>query len=377
VRIGLDAREICGKPTGVGRYLTGLLSQWAELPEAGRHQFLLFAPQVPAVSIPCSKFEVRVLPGRNGTRWEQFTLARAVNRARPDVFFAPAYSAPLNVSAPIVLTLHDVSFVAHPEWFRWRERVRRTWLARRSAFKASTVLVDTGQVRDELVTRLRVPAERIRVVPPGVTLPGPSEAGRTFRPASNTILFVGSIFNRRHLPDLIRAFAQIAERHPDARLEIVGENRTHPHQDLEALARSLGMAGRVRIRAYQRDDVLHQLYRDARVFAFLSDYEGFGLPPLEALVAGVPIVVTDTPVAREVCGDAASYVASGDLEGIARSLEAMLFDSQARRHMLDRAPAVLARYSWERAARETLAVLEEAAALHSESRIPDPESQRP
>ncbi len=370
MRIGIDAREICGKPTGVGRYLSGLLSQWADLPDAGRHQFLLFAPQIPASSVPCSKFELRVLPGRNGTRWEQFTLARAVNRARLDVFFAPAYSAPLNVSAPIVLTLHDVSFVAHPEWFRWRERVRRTWLARRSALKASLVLVDTGQVRDELVTRLRVPAERIRVVPPGVTLPGPPEGGRTVRSASHTILFVGSIFNRRHLPDLIRAFALIAGRHPDARLELVGENRTHPYQDLEALARSLGVAGRVRIRSYQRDAVLHQLYRDARVFAFLSDYEGFGLPPLEALAAGLPIVVTDTPVAREVCGDAACYVASGDLDGITRSLEAMLFDSQARRQVLDRAPAVLARYSWERAARETLAALEEAVGSKPGNRPP-------
>lgn len=189
------------------------------------------------------------------------------------------------------------------------------------------------------------------------------------------VLFAGSIFNRRHVPDLVHAFAQLAYRHPEARLEIVGENRTHPHQDLEALVSNLNLQQQVQIRSYESDDVLNRLYRKARVFAFLSEYEGFGMPPLEALAAGVPAVVTDTPVARELCGDAAVYVASGDLDSIARNLDALLFDSRARRHILDRAPAVLARYSWERAARETLAALEEAALTNAESRTANPEDR--
>lgn len=123
--IGIDAREICGRPTGVGRYLNGLLSQWATLSEARAHEFVLFAPTPPAVSWPSGQFGLRVLSGGRGTRWEQFTLASAINRSRLDVFFAPAYSAPLNSSIPTVLTMHDVSFVVRPEWFGWRERVRR------------------------------------------------------------------------------------------------------------------------------------------------------------------------------------------------------------------------------------------------------------
>jgi len=103
------------------------------------------------------------------------------------------------------------------------------------------------------------------------------------------------------------------------------------------------------------------LAADGRAFAFLSEYEGLGLTPLEALAAGVPPVLLDTPVARESCGDAALYVPAHDVPGVTRALEAVLFDHSTRLQLLQAAPRVLARYAWPRAARETLAVLEAAA----------------
>ncbi len=108
-------------------------------------------------------------------------------------------------------------------------------------------------------------------------------------------------------------------------------------------------------------DQLSELYAQARAFAFLSEYEGLGMTPLEALAAGIPPVVLDTAVARETCGDAALYVPRGDIPATTRALELALFDEPTRARILAAAPAALARYDWPRAARETLAVLERSA----------------
>jgi glycosyltransferase involved in cell wall biosynthesis len=173
---------------------------------------------------------------------------------------------------------------------------------------------------------------------------------------------VGSLFNRRRLPDLIQAFARAASDLPRARLVIVGDDRTWPPQDLGAVAASHGVASRVHFKAYVPEADLAGLYASASVFAFLSEYEGFGLTPLEALSAGVPAVVLDTPVAREVYGDAAVYVRRDDLTGTADALRRFLTSSSAGADLLGRAPAILRRYSWERAAADTLEHIERIAA---------------
>ena len=121
-----------------------------------------------------------------------------------------------------------------------------------------------------------------------------------------------------------------------------------------------GSGDRVRVRSYVEDAELAEAFRTASAFAFLSEYEGFGLPPLEALARGVPPVLLDTPVAREVCGRAARYVAPGDIPATAAALVDLLTSPDARDAVLREAGGVLSRYSWPEAARETLAALESA-----------------
>ena len=371
MRIGIDARELCGRSTGAGRYLAGLLQQWTGDDRARRHEFLLYAADPISIALD-GRFSARRVPGPPGWWWEQMRVPRVVSGDHVDVWFAPAYTAPLRLRAPSVVAVHDLSFVAHPEWFRFREGARRRLFTRHSARAARAVITISEFSKRELVERLDVPAERIHVIPPGIggVVGGhgaPGESARSSNPKSlipnpYNVLYVGSIFNRRHVPDLIRAFGPIARSHPGVALDIAGDNRSQPREDLRRTIESEGLQTIVQWHEYVADEQLAALYAHARAFAFLSEYEGLGLTPLEALAHGVPAVLLDTPVARESCGDAALYVPPHDLPAVTRALETVLFDETVRARLLAAAPAVLTKYSWPRAARETLAVLERAAA---------------
>jgi glycosyltransferase involved in cell wall biosynthesis len=372
MRIGVDTRELMGRPTGVGRYLAELLAAWADPASgaAGRHEFFLYGPSALTAAMTARVEALRptacVVPGGGGTSWEQLRLPAAANRHGLDVFFAPAYTAPLRLACPVALTIHDLSFFAHPEWFRWREGLRRRMFTRLAARRAAVVLTDTAFSRAEIQAHLGLPAGRIRVVALGAGRPAWLEAapspgsGRQSSRREPLVLHVGSVFNRRRVPDLISAFRLVLASVPDARMEIIGENRTYPHQDLDALCRASGAADRIRVRSYVPDAELAAAFGQASAFAFLSEYEGFGLPPLEALASGIPPVLLDTPVAREVCGPAARYVASGDVPAIAAALTALLRDPGARAAVLHEAAGVLSRYSWREAARQTMDALEGA-----------------
>jgi glycosyltransferase involved in cell wall biosynthesis len=294
--------------------------------------------------------------GAGGTWWEQGRLPQAVAQDHLDVFFSPAYTTALRLRVPVVLAIHDVSFVAHPEWFGAREGLRRRWLTNRSAWKARTIITISEFSRREIMDRLGVPADRIIVIAPGVQ---PLTTERADR--SGGVLYVGSIFNRRRLPDLIRAFAPLARRDPSLTLDLVGDNRTRPHQDLLGFIAREGLEQRARWRAYLPDEDLRQLYASARAFAFLSEYEGLGLTPLEALAAGVPTVLLDTAVAHESCGSAALYVPQGDIPALTAALQSLLADEPTRARLLAAAPQVLSAYRWPDAARATLAVIAGAA----------------
>jgi glycosyltransferase involved in cell wall biosynthesis len=362
LRIGIDARELLGETTGVGRYLAELLARWSARPDAARRRFILYSPEPLNVPLSEGSIERRVIPGGAGTWWEQTALRHAVRADKPDVFFAPAYTAPLGIRTPFAVTIHDISFIAHPEWFRPRERWRRRFVTRRIAAAAAVIFTDSEFSRSEIVSRLHVESARLRVIPPGVApAAGLRPGAARSAPREPLVLYVGSLFNRRRLPDLIAAFAKAEAGTGDARLVIVGADRTWPKQNLRAVAESLGIATKVDLRSYLREEELRDLYARASVFAFLSEYEGFGLTPLEALSARVPIVVLDTPIAREVYGAAAEYVQRGDIEGTAAALVRFLQSPAAAAGQLSHAPAVLARYSWDRASEETLGHIERIA----------------
>lgn len=359
MRIGVDARELSGRPTGVGRYLSELLRRWLHDPAASGATLVAFTPDAAVADAwrdaggPGARLSWSVVPGGGGTLWEQGVLAQAARRAKLDVYFAPAYTAPLWPGpVPTVVSMHDVSFAAHPEWYGWRHGLRLRTVARASAHRASLVLTLTEFSAREIATHLRIPRDRIHVVPLAVDyLDAPlPPAPRADAPPD--VLYVGSIFERRHLPLLIEGVARARAAVPGLRLDVIGENRTSPRLDLMALARRRGVGDAVQLRDYVSDTELAEAYGQAGIFAFLSEYEGFGLTPLEAMRAGVPVIVLDTPVAREVYGEGARYVRRGDAAGVAAAIVSLL-SPQARTEQLRAGQETVSRYRWAQAARQT------------------------
>ena len=359
LKIVIDGRELVGHPTGVGRYLFEVFRQWAADREV-RHTFHVVLPTMPTPALTAlgPRFRWRVEGAdRAGTWWEQTRLPRAAATTGAHVFFAAGYTAPWRLPCPLVVAIYDVSYFAHPEWFGRREGWRRRWLTRSAARRAQSIVTISEFSAAEIVRWLDVSRGRIRLAPPG----GPPLPAHGPAPSPEpVVLFVGSLFNRRRIPELIEAFALTVARVPAARLVLVGDNRTSPRVDPRAVAASHGVADRVEWREYVSDDELAALYARARVFAFLSDYEGFGMTPLEAAAYGVPSVMLDTPVAREVYGDAARLVPL-ETPAIAEALTSLLSDPAAHDALAAAARQRLAAFSWARSATTILQALEQAA----------------
>jgi len=355
MRIAIDARELAERPTGVGRYLSELLAAWTEMPGARAHEFVLCSSN--PVRPPNGLRAAVLTAAGHGTLWEQFALSRLVAHARADVLFAPGYTAPIfGAIPPTVVTIHDVSFSAHPEWFAWREGLRRRTITTLAARKAARVITVSDFSKQEIIRHLRIPQSKVEVIYSGVTqMSAPATPRADERDAS--VLYVGSLFNRRHIPELIAGFEQLAAHHPTVQLDLVGDNRSRPHIDVDGLIARSPARDRIRLQAYVGDRELAALYRRARAFVFLSSYEGFALTPLEALGAGVPVVLLATDVAREVYGPAATYVERPDPALIAAALERALFDEAERARVMSAAATQMGRYSWHECAQRTLQVL--------------------
>lgn len=301
-----------------------------------------------------------------GLVWQERLLPRATVGDPLDVFFSPAYSCPLSLPSPRVTAVHDVSFFSHPADFTVTDALRRRLLTRLSVRASAGILACSSFTAREIATRFPDVAERVVHVPLAADgdLPPPpprSEARGRLGLSGPTILTVGAILNRRCLPELLRAVARLARLHPGLILDVVGENRTHPRLDLPALAASLGLSGRVRLSGYVDDASLVDRYTAADAAVFLSEYEGFGLPALEAASRGCPLVVSRSPSLGEIFGEAALVVPSRDDDAVARAVHRLLSEPDLRADLISRGRSLAARHSWDRTAALTRAVLKKAA----------------
>ena len=300
--------------------------------------------------------------------WEQTIVPIEVARIRPDVYHSPNYILPLAIACPTVVTIHDM-FYRNSSLHRRRSHLYLSVLADMAIRKATRVICVSAFTRDRLLERFPDASDRVRVVGEGVD--------SSFRPPSHLaieglrerlglsdpyVLFVGTIEPRKNLARLIKAFERAVTRSGVRHhLVIAGASGWKDRPVMAALEAS-GLRDRIHMVGYLAEEDLPTAYGAADVFAYPSEGEGFGLPPLEAMACGTAVLTSNSTSLPEVVGDAALLVDPRDEVDLAEGLERMMCDPEERERRSQLGLRRAAQFSWARVAAQTMAVYAEAIA---------------
>jgi glycosyltransferase involved in cell wall biosynthesis len=371
MRIGYLTYGLDRAPTGIGRYAVELLRALAALP-SGPEIVLLATERADRHGL-WNQFERHALRGCHLLPALMtvcnLAISQAARRYGFDVVHDPNGIAPfLGVTRRTrrVVTIHDVFAYVYPEAHNRLDNWRYHHMLPQAARRAEVVLTDSEHSRRDLVRYLAVPDVQVRVIACGID--------PQFRPVENSpdrysvlarygidrpyLLYVGGINARKNIARLFEAYARLRERHPGLAL-VIGGKRQWQTGEIDAAFQRFNLEGHVHFTGYVDDRDLPALYSAAEVFVFPSLYEGFGLPPLEAMACGAPVVTSNASSLPEVVGDAALTVDPYDVDGLAAAIERALTDEGLRAELRRRGLERAARFTWERAAHETLAVYEQ------------------
>jgi glycosyltransferase involved in cell wall biosynthesis len=376
--VGVDvSRALRARRTGTERYALEIIRHLLDLPEAGSHDWRLysdapiptglFLPGTPGAAF--ANVEQRILPARR--LWTHGRLAWEIRRHAPDCLFVPAHVLPLSLvlaRRPAgVVTVHDLGHRAYPDAHTFRQRLYLEWGTRGSVALAARVIAVSRATASDLQRAYAAPAGKVQVIheaasPPTPATPQAMDAVRARYGLSRPYaLYVGTIQPRKNLARLIAAYGRLHRDAPVGWDLVLAGGRGWLSESLYRQADGLGLAGAIHFPGYVPEAELPALLGGARFFCYPSLYEGFGLPVLEAQQMGVPVMTANNSALPEVAGDAALLVDPTDVDAIADAMLRLSQDEALRQQLIAAGYENVKRFSWEKAARQTLAVLEEAA----------------
>jgi glycosyltransferase involved in cell wall biosynthesis len=365
--IGIDAsRAAVAHRTGTEWYSLRVIEGILRLNE-GRHDVRLYSngPLPPDLF---SGAEARSIPFRR--LWTHARLSGEMLLHAPDVLFVPAHVLPLIHPRASVVTVHDLGYLYYPEAHKEGDRRYLDWSTRWNAHQAAAVLADSGATKADLVRAYGARPDKIHVVHLGrderiarVTNPlRLAEIRAKYDLSQRYFLYLGTLQPRKNLERVVQAFEAICGRPELAGAQLVLAGRKGwLYDSLFARVEAAGLGERVIFPGYIPDEDVPALLSAATAFVFPSLYEGFGIPVLEAGGCGVPVITSNTSSLPEVAGDAALLVDPHDVDAIAEAMYRVVTDPDLAAELTRRGHENVKRFSWERCARETLAVLESVA----------------
>ena len=374
MRVGINAHLLSltegYRTAGVGRYIYGLLRALAERDDS--NCYTVFCHDVPPPGDPARAPHMRFAASRFDTRapnrrivYEQAILPLKLP-GRVDLLHAPVNVVPLLSVVPSVVTIHDLSFMVMPDRFLPAKRRYLEMFTRLTVRIARHVIADSENTRRDVIRLLEVPPERVSAVPLGVAKhyrpPGEEEL-RAFRLRHGLperyMLYLGTLEPRKNLVTLLRAYAALRQRGLDWPLVLAG-GKGWLYDDIFRAVADLELSEYVRFPGYVNYHEQPLWYGGATIFVYPSTYEGFGLPILEAMACGAPVVTSTAGSLPEAAGDAAILADCHDQENLAAAIERVAGDQALRDDFRRRGLARAAMFSWARTAAETTRVYERA-----------------
>lgn len=351
---------------GVSHYVEALLHHLGQIDTTNRYTvYTTRGVDAAALGLPAN-FVVR--PSRFPTinprvriPWEQLIAPISLAREGADVYHGVLNVMPLLAAIPSVVTIHDLSAILFPQTFRRINRMYTRWAINVSAKRAAHIFTVSEYAKREIVTHLHVPAERVTVTYDACDArfqPAPAAELAAFRQRHGLperyLFYLGTLEPRKNIPRLLDAYAQIAHE-VDAPL-LIGGGKGWLYEPILAQAERLQLGDKLKFVGYIPQEEQHLWYGAATAFVFPSLYEGFGMPPLEAMACGTPVIVSNASCLPEVTGDAGLQVDPHDVDGWADAMRRILADAALRADLSARGLVQATKFSWLDTARRTQAI---------------------
>ncbi len=377
LRIVVDARRV--SDFGIGTYIRNLVYSLAKIDTSNFYTLITSAPAVPEFAGLPSNFSTTPFTRKSKSGLAQLGYSAFLRRIDADLFHIPLNAVPLWMPKPYMVTIHDMSTLLFANEPGYQNSLRRFYL-RRGLLHADRVIAVSSATRHDVVSLLDIPASRIRVVynaPDPIFRPLPGASGAAYPPEIRLVLeryrihypfllYVGRTNPQKNIPRLVEAFAVLRgeihelEQYRDLRLIIIGDEISHSPTLRQAVIQSR-MEGSVRFLGFVPIETLRAFYQTASAFVFPSLYEGFGLPPLEAMACGAPVICSSVSSLPEVVGDAIMAVNPENVFDIARGMREVLLDSDLRLRLIHLGFEQVRKFSWDRTAMQVFQAYEEIA----------------
>ena len=358
-RFGYDKNTGLPLRVGSAEFAFRLIKEFAKNND---HNFFIYTPVEPSKDLPRETNSFKYIVFKSKKLWTMLGLSKKIYKDKNnlDVFFSPTHYLPLFSVVPSVVSIFDLSYLKYPELFKKKDLYQLKIWGRYSIKRAKAVITISESSKNAIIEEYKLASDKVHVVYPGIKeLINNREINMTdlqkkYGIKKNFILFVGTIQPRKNIARMVEAISQI----PELELIVVGKKGWQYEGILDS-PRKFGVENRVKFLEFVPDEELSELYKNAICFVLPSLYEGFGLPILEAMKYGCPVVTSNTSSLPEAGGDAALYFDPEDSSDIAEKIKKLLSDDKLKEDMIEKGYKQAKKFSWEKAAKETLHVLKE------------------